>query len=277
MDTNNKYFIENGYLNCLPVPEQRETKMQVYEVLRVIDGVPLFAEDHLERLQSSCSLSGIESPLSAVQFSEQINVLIEANRIVTANLKIELAVLHSGQLSWQMYPIAHQYPSGEDYLNGVRCGLLHLERVNPQAKVVQQIVREQANAAIATNNWYEAILVNAENSVTEGSRSNVFFIQAETVYTAPADQVLLGITRAKVLDCLRDMGVQLVQQPIDAERLPDFDAAFISGTSPKILPIAQIDGAAYSVENPLLQRLMFAYEQLISSYISANRQGAGTL
>lgn len=271
----NRYYIENGTLKSFPLQEQTGLKLKVYEVLRVIGGVALFAEDHLERFLNSCALSGIGSPLEFVQFLEQLQVIIETNSMEIGNLKFDLSILESGKFVWQMYPIAHQYPAEIDYSTGVRCGLLPLERANPQAKVVQQTVREQANATIAANNWYEAILVNARGCITEGSRSNIFFIKKERVYTAPAAQVLLGITRAKVMDCISTLELICSEVPIALESLASFDAAFISGTSPKILPIAQIEGIPFDVNNPVLRRLMEAYDQLISSYILERKPTAG--
>lgn len=277
MNTTNSYFIENGVLKYLPIPGLTDVKLQVYEVLRVIDGVPLFAEDHVERLLNSCSLSGVEIPQDSSPFLDQLNILTVANRLVVGNLKIDLVVQSSGEPVWQMYPVEHRYPTAINYSDGVRCGVLRLERANPQAKVVQQGVREQANAAIAANNWYEVILINTGDCVTEGSRSNVFFIKDEMVFTAPADQVLSGITRAKVIDCIESLGIQVVQQPIHSDQLATFDAAFISGTSPKILPIAQIYGDGYSVGHPVLRQLMEAYDALIASYIAARQSSSAKL
>lgn len=260
-------YIENGDLKNCPVTEQSGAQLLVYEVLRVIDGIALFAEDHFARFLKSCAITGVPCPIDLHQFIRQLDALIQANRIEIANIKIDFHYRPGGENTLQLYTIPHSYPTAFDYRFGVRCGLLKAERLNPQAKVVQHSVRERANEAITGNNLFEVLLVNEQDCITEGSRSNVFFIKGETVFTAPAEQVLLGITRAKVLDCIAQLGLECKEESIQVNVLAGFDAAFISGTSPKILPIAQIGEIKFSVDDTVLRSLMEAYDRLISSYI----------
>ena len=104
------------------------------------------------------------------------------------------------------------------------------------------------------------LLVNREGRITEGSRSNVFFIRGREVWTAPSDRVLLGVTRSKVIDVIREAGLDLHFKSVREDHLASFDAAFISGTSPKVLPIASIGDISYDVNDPVLRDIMKRYE-----------------
>ena len=106
-------------------------------------------------------------------------------------------------------------------------------------------------------------LVNRDGIITEGSRSNVFFVKNGEVYTSPTDTVLPGVTRTVIIRILEDAGIPLHYSAIKQEELSGFDAAFISGTSPKVLPVANIGDIAYDVDNPVLRSLMARYDILI--------------
>ena len=81
---------------------------------------------------------------------------------------------------------------------------------------------------------YEVLLVNRESKVTEGSRSNLFFIREGVVRTAPDSEVLPGITRQKVLELISEEGFRLDIRSLALEELPSAEAAFLTGTSPKV-------------------------------------------
>ena len=163
--------------------------------------------------------------------------------------------------------IPHRYPTSEMYTNGVTCGTLRAERENPNAKVFQTSVRQKANELIAEKQFYEVMLIDHLERVTEGSRSNVFFIKDNQVITSPEDEVLLGITRQKTIQIAKELGLEIVQKEVFLDTLDTFDAVFITGTSPKILPVKQIDKTIFNPSNNILTNLMEAYNQLIEDYV----------
>lgn len=264
-----RIYIENGKEMCQPLQEEELNKgdLVIYEVLRIIDRVPLFAEDHFSRYLNSCNLMKVDPFISESDFLGRLHRLIVRNELNYGNVKVELLTTCTGEQRLRMYVIPHQYPSLANYGNGVHVGLLEAVRENPQVKVVQSAVRERANKAIAKNNWYEVLLVDESGDITEGSRSNVFFVRNGLFYTAPAIKVLAGVTRKKILECISSLGFQCVEKEVAKEELSTFDAAFISGTSPKILPIASIDGRPFQVDDRHLRLLMTKFDDLISDYI----------
>ena len=83
--------------------------------------------------------------------------------------------------------------------------------------------------------------------------------------------MLLGITRKRILSVCEANGVDIVDREIPREKLGDYDAAFISGTSPKVLPISFVlDGERrieYDVNDETLRRVMALYDTEIETYL----------
>ncbi len=231
----------------------------VYEVVRLRNGRVLFPEEHYERLEASLAAIGMEVPFSCDEFLARIADMAEKNGIRNHNFKIEVDV--SGFAVIYLNPT--HYPSPELYETGVRTGILNGERRNPNIKMIDQELRDAANAAIREKDVYEVLLADRNGNITEGSRSNVFFIKKGEVYTPPSAQVLKGVTRLKILEIIRDMGAQVHEEPVSIEQAGSCDAVFISGTSPGVLPVSSIEGRSYDVNDPLLREIMRRYDDLL--------------
>jgi branched-chain amino acid aminotransferase len=238
----------------------------VYEVIRVIEGVALFLEDHFLRLEISMQIQGLLVPMSYSDFKQNMAELVRLNQIMEGNVKFVYSVAE-GNARWAFSFIPHNYPIPENYQFGVTTDFLFAERQNPNAKVIQVGIRDLANQMIADRKLYEVLLVDRDGMITEGSRSNVFFVKSDVFYTAPDNMILVGITRIKVFDCLKELGYTIVEEAVSANEINDFDAAFLTGTSPKILPIRSIGKRLFDVQNPAVLRLMDAYNLKIQNYI----------
>lgn len=257
-----KYFVFNDEIRPNEAFVPAENEGGIYEVLRVVNGIPLFLEDHLERFYHSAQLAGRTIRFSEVDIYLFLKALIKNNGIQEGN------VLISCKTNLKAFFITHSYPTSEMYRDGVVCGVLKAERENPNAKVFQTTVRQQANRMIEEKGLYEVLLVDHFDRITEGSRSNVFFVRGNELVTPPGNQVLLGITRQKTLQLASVLQIQLFEQVINFSDLVDFDAAFITGTSPKILPIRQIDGFIFNPDNKIVRLMMESYDELIDSYLN---------
>jgi len=134
-------------------------------------------------------------------------------------------------------------------------------------------IREKINHILLTKNLYEVLLVK-NNSITEGSRSNVFFNQGKKVITPPGDQVLKGITRNKVIELCDKLNYRLFERSVSTNQLSGMDAAFLTGTSPKILGIRRIGSYTFPVTNPIMISLAEAYDGLIAAYIQLHATGS---
>lgn len=243
----------------------------VYEVFRVIQGVPLFLEDHFERLMKSVKLYGVVSPLNYNEFFQKSLELITLFGKNDGNVRFVILADEKAP-SWYFAFIPAVYPDAEDVQDGVNTELFEVERENPNAKVLQKIVRFTANRLIEEHKVYEVLLVDHEGFITEGSRSNVFFVKGDVFYTPPASRVLVGITRQKVFDCLKELGYQIVEKSVHKSELNSLDVVFLSGTSPKVLPVKSIGGLSFSSEHSGVKALMRKYDEMINEYIENHKR-----
>lgn len=237
----------------------------VYEVIRVIDGIPLFLEDHLTRLYDSVKILGYNYNDSEIKIGSSINGLIASNSITNGNFKIIVSFKNTPP-RFIAYIMQHSYPAIELYKTGISTSVLFAERKNPNAKNFQS-VRELAQKTIKEREVYEVIFVSENGSVTEGSKSNLFFINGNKLITAPSDAVLKGITRKYVLKAAFNIKLEVEERNISLKELPNFEVAFISGTSPKVLPIKNIDQFSYNVSNSKLTLLMKEFDLIMKNYI----------
>lgn len=241
-------------------------KDNVYEVIRIIENIPLFLDEHMDRMEDSLKLLHLSSPITKEELRVLMADLCRKNGISEGNIKLlingeERPVLY-------LYFIPHSYPNATLYQTGIVTKTLALERSNPNAKVVRQSYKEKVTSFILENGIYEALLINRDNEVTEGSRSNVFFVIAGSLYTPPLKDVLGGVTRKRILSIAENLSIPVKESPVLANDLKNIEAAFISGTSPKILPISSIDEIVLdSSRHPMVLKLMDAYDKKINEYI----------
>ena len=255
-----------------PILKTISDSIQLYEVIRIIDAIPLFLEDHLDRLYHSAKLTGVDQLPSLISLSQMIQQYILDQKQKTGNIKLSFTVSDpSTPPRCEMNFIAHYYPTSEQFTKGVKVGLLNAVRPVPHAKIQNATLRDRANKKLSDKGFFEVLLVNSEGHITEGSRSNVFFIKNETLYSSPVENILQGITRIKVMQLCKDAGIQVVESVIDSTTLDQFEASFLTGTSPMILPICSIDNIIYKTDLPLLIKLRELYDQLIENYLEQRR------
>ena len=268
------YFLYNG--DIFPSKEFDIEKTivypSVYEVIRVIDGVPLFFEEHINRLGSSIELLGHKQPYDNETIKQHILKLLEINKCYNYNIKIIINALDSEKPNLFVYYVVSSYPEAELYEKGAHTILYEAERDNPNVKVIAATFRERVNESIKNADAYEALLVNNRGEITEGSRSNVFFVKDDTFYTAPAGDVLVGITRNRIIQLCLKLGYKVMEEPVSINFLENIDGLFLTGTSPKVLPVATVDNRKYnSSENSAIKAVHDAYNKLISDYVDKNK------
>jgi len=246
--------------------------IQLYEVIRITEGIPVFLEDHLNRLYHSAQLTGMEHLPDSVSLETMIKEYISSQKKEEGNIKLSFSFRDStSEPQYELNFIPHYYPTQEEYTNGVKVGLLKAVRPIPHAKVQNSGIRDRANQAISDNSLFEVLLIDSEGNITEGSRSNVFFIRNETLYSSPVANILQGITRLKVMQICENAGIHVIESPIPANSLNQFDAAFLTGTSPKILPVSAIENIVYKTDHRLLIDLQHHYNHLIEHYLRERR------
>lgn len=234
-------------------------KLTIYEVIRVINGKALFIEDNIKRLKDSIYKSGKNYKAEIIDdIKEKINSFISIMNVSSANIKYAL-VFDENSVDEYIYTIKHTYPNPDDYINGVPVSSIRYTRENPNIKYANLSLRETTNKIIEKNNVYEVILINKDNFMTEGSRSNLFFIKNDELFTAPVKYVLPGTSRKRVFNMCTKNNIELKEKLISYDDISMFDSAFITGTSPLLLPISNIDGIKMKTNTNLLQKLINLY------------------
>jgi branched-chain amino acid aminotransferase len=240
-----------------------------YEVVRLVDGKFLFLQDHLLRFQNSLAGSWLEFPGTDV-IIESLRLLLIHNNETVGNVRICIQRNADNGISLICYFIPYFYPEENMYKNGVKLLTYPHVRPNPGIKKWDDLFRVSVNKYIQDHGIYEAILLNNRQQITEGSRSNIFFLDNnKRLITAPEGDVLPGITRKHVLNICSEEGVEIIPRSVLLEELEGIPTCFISGTSPKILPVRQLDGYQFTIDHPVLHLLMERFERLIKENLTS--------
>jgi len=240
-----------------------------YEVVRLVDGKVLFLEDHLNRLRDSISGTGLQFPGSR-EIIESLSVLISNNDFKIGNIRISLQTGEENQSQLLCYFVPYVYPESCVYLSGVQLVTYPHIRPNPGIKKWDNSFRVSVNQYIRDHGVYEALLLNDQKQITEGSRSNLFFIdQDQQLITPPEKDILTGITRKYVFRICRQKGLNVIERPVMLNELDQMESCFITGTSPKILPVWQVDGIQFKVDHPLLRMLMVELGTIIDQNLTS--------
>jgi branched-chain amino acid aminotransferase len=212
----------------------------------------------MNRLSTSTRLTGKRILASVETIRNDIIKLSRADRHKETNLKIVFNY-NNGEENYLIYFIKSFYPSNQQYIEGVKGILVDAERKDPASKVVNLNLKSIVAQSLLEENAYEAILVNNEGFITEGSRSNLFFIKNGELFTTPESAVLNGITRQQVLLICKEAGIKVNFLMIPSDGINAFESAVMTGTSPIILPYNEIGKVRYKVDNPLIFRLRELY------------------
>lgn len=261
-----EYFIYNGdeYLTNEYEKFKLQGNNQIYEVIRIIEGKPLFFKEHMERFRNSRKMISNKDNISDDKIIQSFEKLVTLNNVKEGNVKVILQ-----EENFIMFFIKHSYPTEEMYRTGVDTILYFGERENPNAKIINNDFRNKVNIEIDNKNVYEAILIDRNGNITEGSRSNIFMVKDGNVITSPVKNVLPGITRMKILEACRRSNIKVIEKEVNYKEIENLDGMFISGTSPKVLPIRNCENIKInSQSNELIQKILKEFNKIIKEDIN---------
>ena len=240
-----------------------EKNKQPYEVIKVTNGKAIFPKEHIERLNNSLSTINIKA-LDVKEILNSIILLTDINNVKEGNIKI-LIDIHSSQKSKFLYFIKHKYPTEENIINGVKTITQKAQRNNPVAKFSDLSIRGKANKLIENKNIFETILINNNNEITEGSRSNIFFIKGKSLYTSADSFVLNGITRSKVIEIANNNNIKIIFRNISLGEINKFESCFLSGTSPGVLQVNSLDKTKFKLNSDIYNIIFKEYKKLLDN------------
>jgi len=247
--TSKEIIVETLCRNCL----------KVYDVIRIINGKPLYLESHLDRLNRSIKLAGYRYEYDIESFKKDIEKLVVKSGKTNNNIKT--TYFEEKEPVKIMYMVKSIYPTKEEYRDGYKTILIYEERENPNAKILNENRRTLINKILRETDSDEAIFISEDRRILEGSRSNLFFVKGEKIITSPDEDVLLGTTRQKIIEICERNNISVLKREIILDELSFFDAAFITGTSIDIMPLARIDNIKYNTNNKVIKRLNNFYDK----------------
>jgi len=238
----------------------------VYETLKVRQGVVYFADLHEQRLWESARTVDLEHPFHPGDFRRFVEALVAANTLGDANVK---ALLVGGPKAsdarLSILALNPLFPDRKDYKFGATAITWSGERVYPQAKTLNMLVSYLAFREARNLGAYDALLVNRRGELTEGTRTNLFVTDGTGLATAPAAQVLAGVTQLTVRQVIQDLGIALEERPLALTELATWQGAFLTSTSTKIMPLRRIDATGLPL-SPLVDKLRLAYDGWLDAY-----------
>jgi len=267
-----KYFSKNGEVRptaeaTVPLSSvEYSYGFGVYETIRVVNSVPYFLSDHIERLRGSAEEIKLEHPFTAEFVSRAISELIAENEAETCNLKILLIGGRTAQnATLYILCLNPLFPDKKLYRDGASCITVKYERTLPHAKTLNMLGSYLAYRTAQQAGAYDALLIDSHGCITEGTRTNFFCIKDKTLCSPKECDILLGVTRKAVLNVAAEGGFEIVERDIKMEDLSSYEGAFITSTSTKIMPLHSIDAHTFGPQPHALKELMAAFDAFIGT------------
>lgn len=267
-----KYFLCNSEI--LPL-QHAQVSLQnieyaygfgVYENVRLSKGKINFLDEHIERLLKSARLIELEHGFTNEAIAAGLDQLVKSNQAESCNLKIMLigatAPAAAKLYAFCVNPI---FPDRKLYRDGAHCITYRYERFIPQAKTLNMLPSYLAYREAKRAGGYDALLIDRRGYITEGTRTNFFAITDRTIYSPPEKDILAGVTRDHVLKVAVESGFEITETDLKLDDLMQFDGAFLTSTSSKIMPVRSIDQTRWP-EVPLAVRdLMLAFDKFLAN------------
>ncbi|MBI1861117.1 MAG: branched-chain amino acid transaminase [Deltaproteobacteria bacterium] len=224
------------------------------------------AKEHYERFFNSIRVLGYHTRWTTEQLVEATRALITVNGFQQCYVRpiafIDDAVrgLRLPKEPKASVTIATwdwgKYMGDDGHKNGVRVGVSTLRRPDvatslPWAKLSGNYLVSVLSRLEATQNGFdEAILLDPNGYVAEGSGENIFVVKNRIISTPPTAHILPGITRDSVIQIARDLGYTVREENIIRNQLYLADEVFFSGTAVEVTPIREIDHRPIGASKP---------------------------
>jgi D-alanine transaminase/branched-chain amino acid aminotransferase len=242
-----------------------------FEFMRFEHGRIFHALDHLQRLERSATLLGIQMPISQAELAEVCTSLARRSGLPSPGIRILLTGGYAGIPIEDRKPnlvlIAEPMPviSADNYRCGIVLMTVQFQREIPAAKT-NNYMNEFRLESVKRQNRADDLLYHANGLVTESPRSNFFAVIDGRIVT-PDQQILFGITRKIMFESARSIGISVEERQLKCSELNEASEAFITSTTKRILPVTRIDGRAVGngTVGGITTNMMRRYEDYVVS------------
>ena len=245
------------------------------------NGAAIFRlEDHTKRLFEAADKISIEIPytkdyLNTIQKEIfNINNLDEGYLRPIVYLGSEGLGLRAKDLSVNVAIAAWEWPSYMDpeaRVKGISIIKSSYKQYSDPLHSGNKIIGTYINSTMAVNEAIkkgadEAILLDKNNYVSEGSGENIFFVKNNIIYTPTVEHCLNGITRQSVIKIAKDFNYDVIEKNLKFDELLDCDEAFFTGTAAEITPITKIDNQRIGIglRGDVTEKLQRTYLEIVS-------------
>ncbi|MBF0155937.1 MAG: branched-chain-amino-acid transaminase [Magnetococcales bacterium] len=213
--------------------------------------------EHIDRLFKSAHVLGMTIPHTVREMTEVSVEVIRRNQLDSGYIR---PLVYFGAESMGLNPrpcLVHAmvaawrwgaYLGEEGMEKGIRVKTSSYTRHHPNIVMTRaKAVGNYPNSILAksealASGFDEALLLDPEGYVSEGTGENIFIVQGETLKTPPLDSALNGITRNTVISLAATMGLRVLEQRFPRDEIMIADEAFFTGTAAEITPIRELDG-----------------------------------
>jgi branched-chain amino acid aminotransferase len=233
-------------------------------------------QEHTDRLFRSAKIMGMNIPFDKDALNEAQKIAVRENDLNSAYIRpmcfygSEGMGIRADNLKTHVMIAAWDWGSylGEDNMkNGIRIKTSsfnrhHVNIAMCKAKANGNYMNSILALQEAVDNGYdEALLLDTEGFVSEGSGENFFMIRDGVLYTPELTSALEGITRATVMTLAEDIGLKVVERRITRDEVYIADEAFFTGTAAEVTPIRELDGREIGNggRGPLTEQLQGMY------------------
>ena len=213
--------------------------------------------EHMERLQDSCKIMGLQVPFSTEELVKGAVEACKANKYEECYVR-PIAYIGDGPtgvfpginppvdvaiLTWEWGKYLGDKGASEGAKLKISSYLRpHVNSVMTKGKISGQYVTGViAKTEAKSLGFDEALMLDPEGYLTEGTGENLFMVKAGVVKTTPLTSILGGITRLTVMEHLRKQGLEVIEQRFTRDELYCADEAFLTGTAAEITPISSVD------------------------------------
>jgi branched-chain amino acid aminotransferase len=258
--------------------------MGVFEGVRAYEtakGTAIFQlQAHTDRLFRSAHILGMAIPYNKDELNEATRAAVRENQLKSAYIRpmcfygSEGMGLRADNLKVHVIIAAWHWGAylGEDgQTNGIKVRTSSYNRHHVNVTMCRAKANgNYMNSMLALREALacgcdEALLLDTEGYVSEGSGENIFIVRDSVLYTPDVTSALDGITRATVMQLAADAGLKVIEKRITRDEVLIADEAFFTGTAAEVTPIRELDGRPIGIgrRGPVTEKLQAAYFDLV--------------
>jgi branched-subunit amino acid aminotransferase/4-amino-4-deoxychorismate lyase len=226
----------------------------IFDFFRVSEGVPLYLEDYLNRFYRSAETMGLEDVIARPALKDIVTQLIRRNGVPEAGMKL---ILTGGYSPDAYHPVKGNFlvsqhnlvlPAAAQMNEGISVITHPYRREIPEVKTINYIMGvwllKKMHDAHASD-----VLYHRDGLVSEFPRCNFFLVTRQGTLVTPANHILHGITRMRVLEIASEFCPVEVRD-LRLEEVYDAAEAFLTSTTKSILPIVKVDDRPVGAGKP---------------------------